>query len=459
MLKYLQIYTFYSYRLGIIINFNLFLVDIYCKNQTHSIKNHYFCKDLKRQAYFSPIIIKVMRHYKKILALALLLVSSISLSAFTVVLDAGHGGQDAGAIGAFSKEKNINLTYTLALGEMISANHKDVKVIYTRTTDVFIPLNERAQIANRANADLFISIHTNAAKNRAANGTETFTLGHARSKENMEVAMLENSVILLEEDYEKTYQGFDPNSVDSYIMFQFMQDQYMEYSIKLADMIQKNFSSYTTLNDRGVKQAGFLLLRATTMPSVLVELGFISNREEEKYLNTKANQDRLVKALYDAFVSYKNQLEKRNGGNPLDNPKNTTIHTPSEPTRTAPVANTSTTTNTSTTNTNTNTNRTSTTNTRSIAPSSDEIIFKVQFLVSRTKYKEGNAIFKGVKNVDSYLENGFYKYTTGATSNLEEINTIKDNVAKQFPDAFLIAYKGGKKINIQEAIKQANEKK
>lgn len=252
-----------------------------------------------------------MHTLKKVITSFTFILFCTSSFAFTLVLDAGHGGQDAGAIGSFSKEKNINLTYVLALGKKIAANHKDVKIIYTRTTDVFIPLNERAQIANKANADLFMSIHTNSAKNKKANGTETFTLGHARSKENMELAMLENSVILLEEDYQKTYQGFDPNSTDSYIMFQFMQDQYMEQSIKFADLIQQNFSKNTPLTDRGVRQAGFLVLRATTMPSVLVELGFISNREEEKYLNRKGNQDKMVDAIYEAFVKYKRVLEKK----------------------------------------------------------------------------------------------------------------------------------------------------
>jgi N-acetylmuramoyl-L-alanine amidase len=384
-----------------------------------------------------------MNTSKKLVAILSLLIVCVSSFAFTVVLDAGHGGQDAGAIGAFSKEKNINLTYILALGEKITANHKDVKVIYTRTTDVFIPLNERAQIANKANADLFMSIHTNAAKNRTANGTETFTLGHARSKENMELAMLENSVILLEEDYKNTYQGFDPNSTDSYIMFQFMQDQYNEQSIKFADLIQQNFSKYTSLTDRGVRQAGFLLLRATTMPSVLVELGFISNREEEKFLNRKENQDKMVDALYDAFVSYKRQLEKKNGGQPIEHGKNTTIHTtPSNPT---PIVN--------------NRTQTSTPSTSTAVATEGNIIFKVQFLVSKTKYKEGNAKFKGVRNVDSYLENGFYKYTTGATSDVDAINKTRNDVAKKFPDAFLIAYKNGKRINIQDAIREATEKK
>lgn len=382
-----------------------------------------------------------MNTLKKVITSFTFILFCTSSFAFTLVLDAGHGGQDAGAIGSFSKEKNINLTYVLALGEKIAANHKDVKIIYTRTTDVFIPLNERAQIANKANADLFMSIHTNSAKNKTANGTETFTLGHARSKENMELAMLENSVILLEEDYQKTYQGFDPNSTDSYIMFQFMQDQYMEQSIKFADLIQQNFSKNTPLTDRGVRQAGFLVLRATTMPSVLVELGFISNREEEKYLNRKENQDKMVDAIYEAFVNYKRVLEKKNGGQPIEHGKNTTIHTTPTPQQTT-----------------TSTPTQKPTNTSTVVTESN-ILFKVQFLVSKKKYKEGNAIFKGVTNIDSYVENGFYKYTTGSTSDIDAINQLKNNVTKKFPDAFVIAYKNGKRCNIHDAIKEVSDKK
>ena len=250
---------------------------------------------------------------KFLFLLTLLITLPLATYAFTVVLDAGHGGQDAGAVGSFSKEKNINLRYTLALGDLIQKNHPDVKVIYTRNKDVFVNLNERARIANKAKADLFISIHTNASKNKSANGMETFTLGVSRSKENMEVAMLENSVILLEDDYEKKYEGFDPNSTDSYIMFEFMKDQYMDRSVTCADLIQTNMIKASKRNDRGVRQAGFLVLRATSMPSVLIELGFISNKEEEKYLNDSDNQAKVCKAIYQAFANYKHDIDKRNG--------------------------------------------------------------------------------------------------------------------------------------------------
>jgi N-acetylmuramoyl-L-alanine amidase len=203
--------------------------------------------------------------------------------AFTVVIDAGHGGHDAGAMGSIINEKEINLAVALKLGNLISENLNDVKVVFTRKTDRFIELDERANIANRNKANLFISIHTNSLEiknksSRLVSGTETFTLGLARTEENLEVAKRENSVILLEEDYQQKYEGFDPNSTESYIIFELMQNKYMEQSVSFASEIQKVFKS-AKRSDRGVKQAGLLVLRKASMPSVLVELGFISNTD------------------------------------------------------------------------------------------------------------------------------------------------------------------------------------
>ena len=212
---------------------------------------------------------------------------------FTVVIDAGHGGKDPGARGANINEKEINLAVALKLGRLIENNAEDVRVIYTRKTDRFIELDERANIANRNKADLFVSIHTNAVKRGSTvQGTETYTLGLARSEENLEVAMSENSAILLEDNYQQRYEGFDPNSSESYIIF--------EQSISLASEIQKSFGACKRV-DRGVRQAGFLVLRKTSMPSVLVELGYISNRQEEQFMRTAAGQNKLAEALYDAL--------------------------------------------------------------------------------------------------------------------------------------------------------------
>ena len=233
---------------------------------------------------------------------------------FTVVIDAGHGGKDPGARGTVINEKEINLSVALKLGDKISANHDDVKVIYTRKTDRFIELDERANIANRNKADLFISIHTNSVKKGStARGTETYTLGLARTDENLAVAMRENSAILLEDNYEQKYEGFDPNSSESYIIFEFMQNKHMEQSIGFASEIQKCFVSARRA-DRGVRQAGFLVLRKTSMPSVLVELGYISNHDEERFMKSSDGQNKLASALSDAFTRYKKEYDRKQGG-------------------------------------------------------------------------------------------------------------------------------------------------
>lgn len=224
---------------------------------------------------------------------------------FTLVIDAGHGGHDAGAVGSYSKEKTINLNVALAFGRLVADNCPDVKIIYTRTTDVFIPLQRRADIANNNKADLFISIHTNALPNgRIAYGSETYSLGMARASANLDVAKRENSVITLESDYKRTYEGFDPNKAESYVIFEIMQDRYMKQSIDLAKCIQSQYRS-AGRPDKGVHQAGFLVLRNTTMPSVLTELGFISTPAEEQYLNSKQGIAELSRSIYNGFLTYR----------------------------------------------------------------------------------------------------------------------------------------------------------
>ncbi len=246
---------------------------------------------------------------RRILAIAIGVCLSINTWAYTLVIDAGHGGKDTGALGINSKEKNINLTVALALGELIEKNCPDVKVIYTRKTDTFVELHERAAIANRAKADLFISIHANSTtagrKGTSIHGAETYTLGMHRAAENLEVAKRENTVITLESGYEKEYEGFDPKSSESYIIFELMQDQNMASSVSFAKQIQKQFSSYAGRTDRGVHQAGLLVLAQTSMPAVLVELGYINNAAEEKYMNTKSGTAALAQSIYRAFKAYK----------------------------------------------------------------------------------------------------------------------------------------------------------
>lgn len=239
---------------------------------------------------------------------------------FTLVIDAGHGGHDAGAVGAYSKEKDINLRVALAFGKLVEENCPDVKVIYTRKRDVFIPLQTRADIANRNKADLFISVHTNALPaGRLAYGSETYTLGMARANANLAVAKRENSVITLESDYKSTYQGFDPNKAESYVIFEFMQDKFMKQSVDLASAIQKQYVNAGRPN-KGVHQAGFLVLRNTSMPSVLTELGFITTPAEENYLNSERGTTELSRSIYNGFLTYRRMHEHGANGIPQNLP-------------------------------------------------------------------------------------------------------------------------------------------
>ena len=389
---------------------------------------------------------------KKLYTILVFLGFWIPTFAFTVVLDAGHGGHDAGAVGSFSKEKNINLRYTLLVGDMIKKNLPDAKVIYTRDKDVFVDLNERARIANRNKADLFVSIHTNSSKNTSANGMETFTLGVSRSKENMEVAMLENSVIKLEEDYETKYEGFDPNSVDSYIMFEFMKDQYTDRSITCADFIQTKMIQTSKRNDRGVRQAGFLVLRATAMPSVLVELGFISNKDEEKYLNNNDNQVKLATAIFNGIKEYKHELDKKSGNSVKSEELKTEVTEPVEVTQPkkeleAKEENKEEL---------TKAKEETTPNTTLHTPTS-EYEFFIQYLVSKNNYKADNAVFNGFAPTRIINENNLYKYLIGPY----DVNTVfnkRNEITKKFPDAFIVAFKEGKKVSTPEAIQEAKDK-
>lgn len=370
---------------------------------------------------------------------------------FTVVIDAGHGGKDPGARGARVNEKDINLSVALKLGKLIEAKNDDVHVIYTRKTDRFIELDERANIANRNKADLFISIHTNAVKRGSTvQGTETYTLGLARSNENLEVAMSENSAILLEDNYEQRYEGFDPNSTESYIIFEFMQNKHMEQSISLASEIQRSFGACKRV-DRGVRQAGFLVLRKTSMPSVLVELGYISNRQEEQFMRSAAGQDKLAEALHDAFSRYKKNYDRRKGtiGGRAAVPSSRVVEPEKEVLavegpgipppgseadilgkRSQPEKRKTTTSSSSSVNRNTK----------------GKVIYKVQFLTSGKKLPTNSKMFKGYKNVDFYVEKGIYKYTYGETTDFGSIRKIRRAMVKDFKDAFIVAFKDGKKV-------------
>ena len=235
---------------------------------------------------------------------------------YTVVLDAGHGGKDPGAVGKFSQEKDLNLSLVLKMGELLKAQYPDLNIVYTRSTDVFIPLQTRADIANKNNADLFISIHTNASENKNSKGVETFILGTEKAEKNLDVAMRENAVMKLESDYKTTYQGFDPNSIDSYIMFELMQNNFMDQSLQFATQVQKHFVGHLNRSDRGVQQASFWVLLKTACPAILFEMGFISNAEEEKYLNADSTMDNMATALVNAFAAYTHRQEVKRGEKP-----------------------------------------------------------------------------------------------------------------------------------------------
>lgn len=352
---------------------------------------------------------------------------------FTVVIDAGHGGKDPGARGSVVNEKDINLAVAHKLGSKIMANHEDVKVIYTRKTDRFIELDERANIANRNKADLFISIHTNSVKKGStARGTETYTLGLARTDENLAVAMLENSAILLEDNYEQKYEGFDPNSSESYIIFEFMQNKHMEQSISFASEIQKCFVAAKRA-DRGVRQAGFLVLRKTSMPSVLVELGYISNREEERFMKSAEGQNKLVAALHEAFARYKKEYDRKQEG--ISGVARSVESKPvcdigeTNPAKSVPVG-----------------SEQDILNKKNKPAASGKVIYKVQILTSDKKLSRGAKVFKGYKNVDFFVEKGIYKYTYGETTDFNEVRRLRRKLAKDFKDAFIVAFKDGKKV-------------
>lgn len=444
---------------------------------------------------------------------------------FTLVIDPGHGGNDAGALGAFSKEKDINLNVALAFGKNVERNCPDVRVVYTRKGDQFVPLHERANIANRNKADLFISIHTNALPGgKISRGLETYTLGMHRAADNFDVAKRENSVILIEKDYKRHYEGFDPRSSESYIMFEFMQDKNMEQSVELARFVQRRACVAASRPDKGVKQAGFLVLRETSMPSCLIELGFITTPDEEQYLNTESGVNALAQGIYQAFVDYKRKYDaaimvpyqaeakqevkiptvvpqagkpkkeaeikkpeaKKEQGKAIleelaearkqategqsvqseraDSDSNSNsqaaqrlqeesarvsaepARAADKPTRTAEPAGAA--------------EKTASAAEKSTGASGEsagaaaELVFKVQILASNRRLAPDDQQLKGVGNVECYEESGLYKYTCGASADYNEVYRLRKEMAEKFPGAFIIAFKGGNKVNVTEAVRE-----
>ena len=447
---------------------------------------------------------------KKITALFVLLLllpfaANAANKKFVLVIDPGHGGKDAGALGAFSKEKNINLNVAMAFGQNVQRNCPDVKVIYTRTTDVFIGLKERAEIANRNKADLFISVHTNALPGgRQAYGMETYTLGMHRAGANLDVAKRENADILIEKDYKQSYQGFNPNSSESYIMFEFMQDRNMANSVDLAKMVQRETCAAANRPDKGVHQAGFLVLRETSMPSCLIELGFITTPDEERLLNDKARIENIATGIYRAFVNYKNKYY-----NGIVVPyKPTPVPTPAVPDVVPDVYKADDGSSSSQTSSRRSrrrdraeadaikhdsaasrsaTHRAQASNHDTyerLAVSTPEQgrsedhslpsvtsgeaeekiisfgesavvpIFKVQIMASTKVIRRNSPRFKGLKDVGHFNENDMVKYTYGASADYNEINRLRKEIADKFPDAFVIAFKDGVRMDVNKAIRE-----
>ena len=377
---------------------------------------------------------------------------------YTLVIDAGHGGKDAGALGKTAKEKTINLNVALAFGKYVEQNCKDVRVIYTRKTDVFIPLHERAAIANRNKADVFISIHTNAVVgSKSISGLETYTMGMRRSDEKLSAAMRENEVVTFEDNFQQHYSGFDPRQPESYIIFDMINDANMLESVELAKLIQRNVCKTASRVNKGVKQDAFLVLRETSMPACLVELGYITTPSDEAYLTSKAGVDAMAKGIYMAFVEYKSKrtgsvvpppahkqpkteadsLKENESDKPaVQQPEKQVVQqtkdTVTQDVRQEKVIN----------------------ETATAQP-----VFKVQFMASDRKLSTTDKRMKGLKNVECYKDKGMWKYTVGASTNYNEIRAMRNELVKQFPQAFVVAFKNGKRLDdVQKAIEEWNKK-
>jgi N-acetylmuramoyl-L-alanine amidase len=411
----------------------------------------------------------VMRQSTKIKGIRDILISLFMLAAITmpqkgwsqappsaddwvVVLDAGHGGRDPGALGTKAKEKNINLAVALKTGQYIKDNLPDVKVIYTRDDDTFIGLAERADVANRSKADIFISVHTNSIRDRQFTGAETWVLGQSMDDANLQVAMKENSVITFEKDYQTKYEGYDPNSVESFIIFSLMQNTYLKQSTEFASIIQEQFRDRAGRKDRGVKQAGFVVLWRTTMPSVLVEVGFISNTEEEKYLLTEAGQDYLASAIFRAFRDYKQTIDSRSGLKANNNrvqsesvplaKEDSTVRPSAEviqeetppPAPVPPLT--------------------------GIKPEvvKDDIMFMVQITAMPKSKPMSMSQLRGIDTVTKIDDGERTRYAAGIFSVYDDAVKYRRTLTLRFPDAFVIAVRNKNIIPLKEAIEAKKTK-
>ena len=370
-------------------------------------------------------------------------------SKFTIVLDAGHGGKDFGTIHHGFVEKKIALSVTLKVGKLLE-KHPDINIVYTRKTDVFIELKERANISNKADADLFVSIHCNGVKSHEPFGTETFVMGLTRNATNLEVAKKENSVITLETDYKVKYAGFDPNNPQSLVGLKILQEENLEQSITLASKIQDNFTNNLNRKNRGVKQAPIWVLDATVMPGVLVELGFLSNKTEGEYVNSEKGQDELAKAIADGIVKYKKEFYG------VYNNPGTTVKEEAEE-KEEPKKETKTVVQVDKPKTIDSTKnvvkpKTPPAITETVA--TNGVVFKIQIAFSGTKLETVPSNFKGLSPISLTEDNGKYKYFYGNYSSYEVAKQqLQEAKSKGYDSAFIVAYVDGKKVTVQEALK------
>lgn len=379
---------------------------------------------------------KSHQHY--IFVLSLFLFTSFLTSAqalqknkgkFVVVLDAGHGGTDPGNMGNGYKEKDIALNIVLTVGKALE-KHPNIKVIYTRQTDVFVTLRGRAKIANDADADLFVSVHCNA-HNSSAHGSETFVLGLHANQRNFEIAKKENEVIFLEEDYKSHYDGFDPNAPESFIGLTLMQEDYLDQSTQLARLVQDNFTNTLKRTDRGVKQAGFWVLHNTYMPSVLVETGFLTYKPEGAYLNSSKGQNEMSLSIYKGVMDYKMILDRNVGQNIYKDVANVesikeAVNEEIKPDDAS----------------------------KNVYPNT---VFKVQLAASSKKIEPKSFNFKGLQDISRDKEGKFFKYFYGYTSDFNEVQKLAAVAkAKGFPSCFIVAYQNGKRVELSEVIKSSS---
>ena len=387
-------------------------------------------KLLKKHELNMGTVYKNCKHYTvyiySIALLLLLTINNIQGSTgsrtggkWVIVIDPGHGGRDPGALGSFSQEKNINLAIAMKTGEYLTRNLDNVKVVYTRSDDSTVDLLDRPQIANRNKADLFISIHANWAKNKNVSGPETYIMGLAKDEDNLAVAMKENEVILLEEDYSTKYQGFDPKSPESYIIFTLMQNVYQKQSADLAMKIQTQFKERANRNDRGVRQAGFWVLFNTTMPSVLIETGFITHAEEEIYLNSEQGQDYLASAIFRACRDYINDIDNMSNFRVVDKETGKKeISVIEEPGN----------------------------------KDNNGIVFMVQVASASARAEIKSENFKGLTDIVEIYAQERYKYATGKFSEYAEAVKYRRKIEEIYPDAFVIAIKDNKILPLQQAL-------